>query len=243
MIRRWIGATTEERHFNGVAGRRTSGPMRTTSSSRKRLASAMLGRRARPAPACRHRRSGLGRCRPPPGRSVLRPGRSRPGSGPFEKHRSHLPLAQRRRLYWTLPPETSRFICQVLGWELISIGRQPVLIAASRCHLIQMLRCTLTCTNGCSCWSADEENSPGVFPYHGCALPTELGGQVTVSAVGRRNCHSKVDEGTCRSSTHLRPAPMMIPDRCCIGPAYRPAPHPPLRNMPVSYSSATAQDR
>jgi hypothetical protein len=46
--------------------------------------------------------------------------------------------------------------------------------------LIQMLRCSLTCANGCSCWSPDEENSPRVFPYHGCALPTELGGQVTV---------------------------------------------------------------
>jgi hypothetical protein len=38
----WIGATTDERHFNGVAVSRTSGPMRTTSSSWKRLASAML---------------------------------------------------------------------------------------------------------------------------------------------------------------------------------------------------------
>jgi hypothetical protein len=26
----------------------------------------------------------------------------------------------------------------------------------------------------------DEENTPHIFPYHGCALPTELGGQVTV---------------------------------------------------------------
>jgi hypothetical protein len=25
--------------------------------------------------------------------------------------------------------------------------------------LIQMLRSALTCTNGCSCWSPDEENS------------------------------------------------------------------------------------
>jgi hypothetical protein len=38
-----------------------------------------------------------------------------------------------------------------------------VVIAASRCYLIQMLRCALTCTNGCSCWSADEENSLGFF--------------------------------------------------------------------------------
>ena len=53
-----------------------------------------------------------------------------------------------------------------------------MLIAASRCYLIQMLRSALTCTNGCSCWSADEENSPQSFPYHGCALPTELGGKL-----------------------------------------------------------------
>jgi len=38
-----------------------------------------------------------------------------------------------------------------------------MLIAATRCYLIQMLRSALTCTNGCSCWSPDEENSPGVF--------------------------------------------------------------------------------
>jgi hypothetical protein len=77
-------------------------------------------------------------------------------------------------------PETSQLICRILGRKLISIGRQPMLIAATRCYLIQMLRSALTCTNGCSCWSPEEENSPRVFPYHGCALPTELGGQVTV---------------------------------------------------------------
>jgi hypothetical protein len=38
-----------------------------------------------------------------------------------------------------------------------------MLIAATRCYLIQMLRSVLTCTNGCSCWSTDEENSPLVF--------------------------------------------------------------------------------
>jgi hypothetical protein len=61
---------------------------------------------------------------------------------------------------------------------LISIVHQPVLIAASRCYLIQMLGSALTCTNDCSCWSPDEENRPRVFPYHGCALPTELGGKL-----------------------------------------------------------------
>src|SRR5215216_2205463 len=43
--------------------------------------------------------------------------------------------------------------------ELISTVRQPVLLAASRCYLIQMLRSALTCANGCSCWSTGEENS------------------------------------------------------------------------------------
>jgi hypothetical protein len=60
-------------------------------------------------------------------------------------------------------PETSRFVCPILARRLISIVRQPVLIAASRCYLIQMLRLALTCTNGCSCWSTDEENSPRIF--------------------------------------------------------------------------------
>src|SRR5512132_1460221 len=69
-------------------------------------------------------------------------------------------LAEWRR---TLRPETSRFICRLRARELISIWRQPVLLAASRCYLIQMLRSALTCTNGCSCWSPDEENSPRVF--------------------------------------------------------------------------------
>jgi hypothetical protein len=63
----------------------------------------------------------------------------------------------------TLQPETSRFICRILARKLISIVRQPVLIAATRCYLIQMLRWAMTCTNGCSCWSADEENSHVFF--------------------------------------------------------------------------------
>ena len=62
-----------------------------------------------------------------------------------------------------LKPETSRSICQILARKLISIWRQPLLLAASRCYLIQMLRSALTCTNGCSCWSPDEENSSGFF--------------------------------------------------------------------------------
>jgi hypothetical protein len=60
-------------------------------------------------------------------------------------------------------PEMSRSICQIPARRLISIGRQPMLIVASRCYLIQMLRSAVTCANGCSCWSADEENSPRFF--------------------------------------------------------------------------------
>jgi hypothetical protein len=79
----------------------------------------------------------------------------------------HHPLSRRRMSpdpwYWAFQPETSRSICQVLARELISIGRQPMLIAATRCYLIQMLRLTLTCANGCSCWSPGEENSPRIF--------------------------------------------------------------------------------
>ena len=55
-------------------------------------------------------------------------------------------------------PEKRRAICPVRGQRLISISRQPVPVAASRCYLIQMLGSVLTCTNGCSCWSPDEEN-------------------------------------------------------------------------------------
>jgi hypothetical protein len=76
------------------------------------------------------------------------------------------PTARRAsRIPWhcMIHPETSRFICPVLASELISIICQPVPAAASRCYLIQMLRWQMTSTNGCSCWSADEENSPRFF--------------------------------------------------------------------------------
>jgi hypothetical protein len=45
--------------------------------------------------------------------------------------------------------ETSGLVVRVS--ELINIGRQPMLLATSRCYSIQMLRSALTCTNGCSC--------------------------------------------------------------------------------------------
>jgi hypothetical protein len=133
----------------------------------------------------------------------------------------------------TFQPETSRFICRLLARELISIGRQLVPIAASRCYLIQMLRSVLTCTNGCSCWSPDEENSPNVFPYHGCALPTELGGQVIVSTVRDRYSSVMRRKRPEHSSAHQHPAPMMIPDPCGIVP-----PH-----APGNSSGQTAADR
>ena len=62
-----------------------------------------------------------------------------------------------------LHPETSRFICLILARKLISICRQPMLIAATRCYLIQMLRSALTCINDGSCWSPGEENGPRFF--------------------------------------------------------------------------------
>jgi hypothetical protein len=59
--------------------------------------------------------------------------------------------------------EMNGFVCPILDPKLISIDRQPVLIAATRCYLIQMLRSALTCTNGCSCWSPGEENTSHIF--------------------------------------------------------------------------------
>jgi hypothetical protein len=59
--------------------------------------------------------------------------------------------------------EKRHAMCPVRDQKLISICRQPMLIAATRCYLIQMLRSALTCANGCSCWSPGEENSPRIF--------------------------------------------------------------------------------
>jgi type IV secretory pathway VirB6-like protein len=63
----------------------------------------------------------------------------------------------------TRSPEMHGRDCPVLVPELISIVCQPMLVAAIRCYLIQMLGSALTCTNGCSCWSPEEKNSPRVF--------------------------------------------------------------------------------
>jgi hypothetical protein len=67
-------------------------------------------------------------------------------------------------------------ICRLRGRELISID----------CYLIQMLGWHWTCTNGCSCWSPDEENRLRFFLTHGCALRTELGAS-GCSVVRRRD--------------------------------------------------------
>jgi len=117
-----------------------------------------------------------------------------------------------------------------------------MLIAATRCQLIQMLRSALTCTNGCSCWSPDEENSPRNFPYHRCALPTELGGK-SLFTVRRRYCSCNTDKETCTSGTHQHTARTMIADRSCIDPANaflnsslrRPTAHAPGLTQPASY--------
>jgi hypothetical protein len=52
--------------------------------------------------------------------------------------------------YWTSQPEKGRFICRILVRKLISIVCQLVLLAATRCSLIQMLGWALACANGCS---------------------------------------------------------------------------------------------
>jgi hypothetical protein len=52
------------------------------------------------------------------------------------------------------------------------------------------------------------------FPYHGCALPTELGGQVTVSAVRQRYSQCNTQKETRHQARTQQTAPLMIPDRC-----------------------------
>jgi hypothetical protein len=81
----------------------------------------------------------LRRGRRPPGtllvnRPRLSAVRRSPSCSSIERALTRRPASAR-----TLQLETSRLICQILASELISIGRQPVLIAATRCYLIQML--------------------------------------------------------------------------------------------------------
>jgi hypothetical protein len=109
----------------------------------------------------------------------------------------------------------SRSICQILAPKLISIVRQPMPVAVTRCYLIQMLRSALACANGCSCWSPDEENSPQVFPYHGCALPTELGGKFTFLQVDADIVAAIRMQGLYIGHSPTYRAEM-IPDRRCL---------------------------
>ena len=112
--------------------------------------------------------------------------------------------------------------CRILARKLISIVRQPVLIAASRCYLIQMLRSALTCTNGCSCWSSNEGNRPRVF------LTMDALYRLSLGRASYRFCSSTPifqctkQKETQTSSMHQHPAPMMIPDRCGTVPPHAP---------------------
>jgi hypothetical protein len=80
----------------------------------------------------------------------------------------------------------------------------------------------LTCTNGCSYWSADEENSPRIFLTHGCALPTELGGQVTVLQLG-----ADIVAATLMKSLANRALTSIQRRRCSESMLYQPSQHPP----------------
>jgi hypothetical protein len=64
--------------------------------------------------------------------------------GAMTRYRSQCPqvaVAERLGSPWrcTLQPEMSRSICRLHVRKLISIVRQPMLIATTRCYLIQML--------------------------------------------------------------------------------------------------------
>jgi hypothetical protein len=56
------------------------------------------------------------------------------------------------------------------------------------------------------------EKSPLYFPYHGCALPTELGG-VSLSLQLEAYYHGYADEY--RVHIAKSSSPRMIPDPCC----------------------------
>jgi hypothetical protein len=76
---------------------------------------------------------------------TVTPPRNMPRSGAHVRHFHRQRDATLREevsglWHWMLQPEISRFICRILARKLISIVRQPVPIAASRCYLIQMLR-------------------------------------------------------------------------------------------------------
>jgi hypothetical protein len=64
---------------------------------------------------------------------------------------------------------------------------QPMLLDATRCYLLDRLYSTLTCTNGCSCWSLLEEIRLRFVVvsdtrYHCATRPLILSGQVNSGA-------------------------------------------------------------
>jgi hypothetical protein len=54
--------------------------------------------------------------------------------------------------HYSLRPETSRLICPVLASELTSIGRQLMLIATSRCYMLQILLTVIALLFGAPFW-------------------------------------------------------------------------------------------
>jgi hypothetical protein len=104
-----------------------------------------------------------------------------------------------------------------------------VLIAASRCYLIQMLRCPLTSANGCSCWSPDEENSPRIFLTMDALYRLSQGGKLlvlqfdadivaamlmNVTCIGHSSAYSADDDtGSLLTSSHGRRLGLMVLDR------------------------------
>src|SRR5215204_5896061 len=66
---------------------------------------------------------------------------------------------------------------------------QPVPLDASRCYLVERLYSTLTCMNGCSCWSPPEGNGSGFVVvsdtrYHCATRPYLLSTQFTLRLGG-----------------------------------------------------------
>src|SRR5215216_2408802 len=82
--------------------------------------------------SCPPTRSDRIRC---PARTSPFPPTEIPGRRPTARKVPPEPLAPH------FQPETSRLICRVLARKLISIVRQPVPVAASRCYLIQIIDC------------------------------------------------------------------------------------------------------
>ena len=155
----------------GRGGRRrvalTLAPARVLGSSRRCW---RFGNAVQPA---EHHVPGPGNAAGPAGPVAAGDGRGELGAGSGRPHKDPIHPAPVGSLGGRCRPpavaaaqsrqEKRRAICPVRDQRLIRISRQPVLLAANRCYLIQILRSALTCTIGCSCWSPDEENSPRFF--------------------------------------------------------------------------------